>query len=64
MSNSLDLKLPNNHTILFVTIYTFHSETADQVVVGQKSSTADDAQSLATCPKGYVVTHCEAQSGD
>ncbi|KAL5249183.1 hypothetical protein ACHWQZ_G018138 [Mnemiopsis leidyi] len=38
-------------------------ETADQVVVGQKSSTADDAQSLATCPKGYVVTHCEAQSG-
>merc|ERR1712003_408803 len=38
-------------------------ESTDKEVVGTKSSTEDDAQSLATCPMGYVVTYCEAQSG-
>ena len=32
-------------------------------IVGDRSSLADDAQSKAVCPTGYVVSHCEVQSG-
>ncbi|XP_063691276.1 uncharacterized protein LOC134823672 [Bolinopsis microptera] len=38
-------------------------ETTANEVIGDKSSKSDDAQSVAICPTGYVVTHCEAQSG-
>ena len=36
---------------------------SDRTVEGSKSSTLDDAQSRATCPEGYVVSHCEVQTG-
>ena len=35
----------------------------DIEVVGNKSSSEDDAKSYAECPDGYVVKYCEAQSG-
>ena len=28
-------------------------------IVGDRSSLANDAQSRAVCPTGYVVSHCE-----
>ena len=32
-------------------------------VEGELSSSRDDAESRATCPKGYAVTHCEVKTG-
>ena len=32
-------------------------------IIGKRSSLGDDAQSRAVCPTGYVVSHCEVQSG-
>ena len=32
-------------------------------VLGPRSSTADDAQSRASCPTGYKVSYCEVQTG-
>ena len=32
-------------------------------VEGLTSGAWDDAQSRATCPEGYVVSHCEVQTG-
>ena len=34
----------------------------DKIVEGELSSSRDDAQSRATCPQGYTVTHCEVKS--
>ena len=35
----------------------------DSALSGYRSSVADEAESRATCPVGYVVSHCEVQSG-
>ena len=32
-------------------------------MIGDKSSDVDGAKSVVSCPPGYVVTYCEAQSG-
>lgn len=32
-------------------------------IVGNLSSTLDDAQSIAICPDGYVVSYCEVETG-
>jgi len=32
-------------------------------IFGERSSTADDAQSVAICPDGYVVSYCEVLTG-
>ena len=63
------VKIVNDHsslTLCEVKVYgddTPVVETTDKEVVGDISGGSDDAQSVASCPMGYVVTYCEAQSG-
>jgi len=36
---------------------------AEVEIVADRSTTEDDAQSMAICPVGYVVSHCEVYTG-
>ncbi|XP_062504844.1 uncharacterized protein LOC134181591 [Corticium candelabrum] len=35
----------------------------DKVIYGTRSAKRDDAQSKATCPAGYTLTHCQCEIG-
>ena len=51
-------------TVLAIQISAVYSLPINiDVVVGSRSSTADDAQSIASCPVGYVVSYCEVLTG-
>ena len=50
-------------TWLAFQLYSSTVTATDQTIVGRQSSSRDDAESRATCPQGYAVTHCEVKSG-
>ena len=49
--------------ILTIQMCIVATSLAETIILGDPSSSEDDAKSMAACPEGFVVSHCEVASG-